>query len=67
MKTKCQYCKHEWEARVPQPMECPKCKRYLPVKEVEKIEPIEGNLAEIVQIAKENEQIQQGEIKEDFI
>lgn len=38
MIVKCQYCKHQWEARVELPMCCPRCKRYLPVKEVEEEE-----------------------------
>ena len=38
MKTKCQYCKHEWESRVEFPLACPKCKRYLPLKQFEEQE-----------------------------
>lgn len=38
MKTKCQYCGYEWESRVDKPMACPRCKRYLPIKEIEEDE-----------------------------
>ncbi|MGD9157207.1 MAG: hypothetical protein PVG39_02250 [Desulfobacteraceae bacterium] len=27
---KCPLCNYEWRARVDNPKECPKCKRYLP-------------------------------------
>ena len=26
-KKKCKYCKHEWNSRVEDPLECPNCKR----------------------------------------
>jgi predicted Zn-ribbon and HTH transcriptional regulator len=35
MKVHCKYCGYEWESRVDHPLACTKCKRYLPVKEVE--------------------------------
>lgn len=28
MKNKCSKCKYEWMARVENPLQCPKCKRY---------------------------------------
>lgn len=27
-KQKCLKCKHEWTARVEEPLQCPRCKRY---------------------------------------
>ena len=36
MKQKCKLCKYEWESKVEDPKQCPRCKRYDWNKEKEK-------------------------------
>lgn len=31
MALECPYCQHEWQPKVPNPLACPKCKRYFTV------------------------------------
>lgn len=35
MKSKCPYCNYEWESRIDNPKECPRCKRRLDHKKEE--------------------------------